>query len=163
MTEHTAMQRVLARRRETRKLRRLIERPERCTFWGQPYTITPRLIAEVFGDGAHLICITPLATRPNYFVARVDSATSDVRDPSPDSSDNLLDDIICAAQEEYGYFGDSDYTDEHGDETRPFPVTDWGIGVSWSESFSIADWRPAPHRRTGRQRTRARWAKRGRR
>lgn len=128
---------------ETRLFRRLVERPERCRFWGQPYTITPRLIGRIFGDGKHLICITPLATRPNYFVVRVDSG------PAFDIHD-ILNSAIDAAEEEFGYFGDEDELDASGDDPRPFPVTDWGIGVCWGERFPIADWVPTPRPKRGR-------------
>jgi hypothetical protein len=149
----------------TRKLRALIERPERCTFWGEQYTITPRLIAKVFGDGTRLMCVKPMATRPNYFVVRVDGSTFDLRDPQPGNAVSLLEDIMCESEEEYGYFGDEDDLDEDGDDPRPFPVTDWGIGCSWGKPFPIADWKPTRIStiRTGRQRTRARWRQQGRR
>jgi hypothetical protein len=137
--------------RATKRLRALIERAERCTFWGRPYTITPRLIARVFGDGLHLLCITPLATRPNYFVVRVDSSTIDPGDPFPESSEvSLLEDIMCAAEEEYGTFGDDEERDEDGWESRPFPVTDWGIGCTWGKPFPVAEWKPTPRLRRAR-------------
>lgn len=138
--------------RETARVRRMIERPERCRFWGQDYTIVPRLIARVFGDGKHLLCVTPLATRPNYFVVRVDSMMKDPRDPFPPRTSDpdggyatsLLDDIMSAAEEEYGYFGDEEYRGKDGEESRPFPVTDWGIGICWGEPFHPREWNPAP-------------------
>jgi hypothetical protein len=128
--------------RDTKRLRALIERPEKCEFWGDTYTRTPRLIAKAFGDGAQLMCVTPLATRPDYFVVRVDSAIVDVRDPMTGRTVPMIDEIICAAEEEYGYFGDE--RDENGDERRPFPVTDWGVGVCWGKPFPIADWKATP-------------------
>jgi len=144
----------------TRRLRSLIERPEKCQFWGQLYTVTPRLISRVFGGGARLLCVTPLATRPNYFVVRVDSNTKDPRDPFPactHGSDwrrcqcqGLIDEIIEAAEEEYGYFGDEDERDASGDDPRPFPVTDWGIGVCWGKSFPSSEWVPTPRPKRGR-------------
>jgi hypothetical protein len=54
---------------DTDALRKFIEQPERCRFWGEPHTITPRLITAKFGDGQQLLCVTPFATRPNYFAA----------------------------------------------------------------------------------------------
>lgn len=135
--------------RATRRLRGLIERPERVRFWGRMHTITPTLIAKTFGDGKLLICITPLATRPNHFVVRVDSRTEDVRDPAPQMPRDahaygLLDDIMEAAEEEFGYFGDKEERDASGDDPRPFPVTDWGIGVCWGEPFQPTEWVPTP-------------------
>lgn len=138
--------------KETRRLRRLIERPERCQFWGQWYTITPRLIGQVFGDGKNLICVTPLATRPNYFVVRIDSSVRDVRDPFPaDGQWSLLEDIMLAAEDEYGRFGMDDDGDTYkGDDPRGFPVADWGIGCAWGKPFPIEEWKPTPRARKGR-------------
>jgi hypothetical protein len=156
---------IATARATTLQLRQLIERPEKCTFWGQPYTVTPRLIARVFGDGLRLICITPMAHRPNYFVVRVDSAMTHVNHPRPGQEVSLLEDIMCAAEEEYGTFGDEEERDEDGYESRPFPVTDWGIGCGWSKPFPIAEWKPTPSQTIGigRQRTRARRERQGRR
>lgn len=125
--------------RKTRSLRGRIERPQQVTFWGQKYTITPRLIARVFGDGKNLLCVTPLATRPNYFVVRVDSSVTTPQDPFPASDQvSLIERIMEAAEEEYGYFGDE--RDENGDESRDFPVVDWGIGCTWGKPFPQEEW-----------------------
>jgi len=118
--------------RDTARLRTLVEQPEQVTFWGAEYTITPRLIGRSFGDGKRMICIQPLATRPNYFVVRVSSEAGwDVRDE--------LDDIMDAAEDEYGTFGDEEYQETNGDESRGFPVCDWGVGCTWGERFMEAD------------------------
>lgn len=122
--------------RATKKLRALVERPERCEFWGDKYVITPRLIARRFGDGGRLQCIQPLATRPNYFVVRVPSDGYD--------EVSMLDEIIAAAEEEYGYHGDEDYRGEDDDESRGFPVVDWGVGCTWGRPFPIEAWKPSP-------------------
>lgn len=136
--------------KETAKLRALIERPERCQFWGRDYVITPRLVAAKIGDGKQLVCVTPLFTRPNYIVARVDSAMKHVLDVyaptrGPFGGErSYLDAIMDAAEEEYGYHGDEEYQDEHGNETRESPVADWGGGCTWGKPFPIEKWRPAP-------------------
>ena len=131
--------------KDTARLRALVERPERCQFWGSNYVITPRLIARKFGAGKKLLCVTPLATRPNYFVVRVDSRIGYPGDPWPTGSQvSFIEDVMCAAEEEYGCHGDEEEVDEDGDETRDFPVVDWGIGCSWSEPFPAREWKPAP-------------------
>jgi len=131
--------------RETARLRALVERPVRCTFWGSSYVITPRLIAERFGDGKCLLCVEPMATRPNYFVVRVDSMLRYPGDPWPDNSQvSFIERVMCAAEEEYGYHGDEDERDSDGNETRDFPVTNWGIGCAWGTPFPVAEWKPAP-------------------
>ncbi len=132
---------TLLAERETQRLRKLIERPERVQFWGSWYTVTPRLISRIFGDGKLLMCVSPLATRPNRFVVRVDSSTPDPRDPFPATGQvSLLEDIMCAAEEEYGDYNDEDITDEE----RMFPIVDWGVGCSWGKPFPIYEWKPAP-------------------
>lgn len=140
--------------KETRRLRGIIERPERCQFWGQWYVITPRLISRVFGDGANLLCVTPLATRPNYFAVRIDSSVKDPRDQFPANGQwSLLEDIMLAAEDEYGRFGiDEDGETIKDDDDRGFPVVDWGIGCSWGKPFPVAEWKPSPRRRRLRAR-----------
>lgn len=142
----------------TARLRSLIERPEKCIFWGGTYTRTPRLIARVFGDGKLLICITPLVTRPNYFVVRIDSKTKNVQEPAPLDSElvarggcdvSLLEEIMLAAEEEYGRFGDEEECDQQGDDLRGFPVVDWGFGCTWGKPFPTSKWRPTPLNRIG--------------
>lgn len=128
---------------EAKRLRRVIEKPEHVHFWGRKYTITPRLISRVFGNGRYLLCVTPLAARPNYFVVRIDSSIKkfDACTSFPVTSLRyLVDEIIEAAEEEYGYFGDEEYREANGDESRGFPVCDWGIGVTWGRPFPIAEW-----------------------
>jgi hypothetical protein len=155
--------------KETRRLRALIERPERATLWGQKYTRTPRLIAEVFGDGQQLVILSPMAHRPDIFVARVDSATRSVRDDWPPGARHprqLLDDIIEAAEDEYGFYnaGEEYEEDDPRRDGPSFPeAVDWGIGASWGAPFPVSEWVPTPLPRTGRQRTRARWRRGGRR
>lgn len=154
-----------AERAEVRRLRALVERPERCRFWGQPYVITPRLIAHRFGDGRKLVCITPLATRPNYFVARVDSSVTSVQvEGEYDWGRTYLIDAIMDAQEdEYGHY----HTEQQETGKDPdWPIVDWGIGCAWGEPFPVEEWKPSkppPNVLTPRQRTRRRWAKQGRR
>jgi hypothetical protein len=124
---------------ETKKLRRLIERPEHCLFWGQPHTITPRLITRTFGDGKQLLCVTPLATRPNYFVVRIDSSVTDPHSHH-DSSTKLsfLDEIMDAAEDEYGAYDETEKPNAY------FPVADWSIGAAWGEPFAVTAWNPTP-------------------
>lgn len=123
--------------RKTRRLRLLVERPERCTFWGFPYIVTPRLIAHEFGDA--LIAVSPMASRPDYFVARVPLGV-DVRDALTPRHHSLIEEIMLAAEDEYGCFNDDELTDDE----RVFPIVDWGIGVSWGKPIAARDWKPSP-------------------
>lgn len=135
---------------ETKRLRSLIERPARRGMWGQMYTVTPRLIAHRFGDGQKLVIITPIMTRPNYFMARVDSTTKsvldrciDCRSESPWGREFLLDAIMDAQEEEYGYYDNEDNDGNRQD--RGFPFVDWSDGCSWGEPFPISEPRRPPH------------------
>jgi hypothetical protein len=112
----------------TEELRALVEVPETVEFWGQKHTVTPRFIAKIFGDGKMLLIVQPMNTRPNHFVVRVDSSSAlDVFD--------IIDDIMDAAEDEYGYYDDEELSDDE----KVFPVVDWTVGCSWSERFSESD------------------------
>lgn len=65
-----------------------------------------------------------------------------------DPATKRLDDIMCAADEEYGYVGDERGPD--GDEIRGFPIVDWSIGCAWGETFPVAEWKPTPRSRSKR-------------
>jgi hypothetical protein len=112
----------------TEELRARVEVSETIEFWGQKHTIVPRFIATVFGDGKQLILVQPMNTRPNYFVVRVDSS------PDLDVFD-IIDDIIGAAEDEYGYYDDEELSDAE----KIFPIVDWSVGCSWSEPFGPSD------------------------
>lgn len=145
--------------RATAKLRDRVERPEWRGLWGQRYRVTPRLITSRFGDGRMLMIVSPISTRPDYFVVRVDSATRDPRDPLPGHTRPLIDDIMDAADDEFG----SHDPDVHDGSSFPESV-DWGLGCTWGEPFR--EWIAAPRDPctiTNRQRTRRRWARQGRR
>lgn len=96
-------------------------------FWGYDYEVTPALVGEVFGDGRQLIYFTPLATRPNWYVVRVDSSWNESNWSNGDCIGNHTDDIYDAIEEQYGRCYD-DEADEEGD---PFPALDSDYGVGW--------------------------------
>lgn len=118
----------------TDELRSLVERPERVTWWGQRFVVTPRLIEHTVGDGGRLLCLQPLTTRPNYFLLRVDSADDfDIRDH--------LDDVIDAAEDQFGRYRDpDDRLEDESDDEYEFPVADWDYGCCWGEPFSAHEW-----------------------
>jgi hypothetical protein len=90
-------------------------------FWGTEYKITPLLVEEIFGDGKQLIWLEPLATRPNYYVVRVDSKW-DIDNGGRDPLCDHLDDIYEAIENEYG---DSD-RGEGG-----WPALSTSCGMRW--------------------------------
>lgn len=121
------------------ELRELVERPCKGHLWGQEHDIFPRVIGKVFGDGRCLINVSPLMTRPNYFVVRVDSAEDfEVRD--------ILDDVADAAEDEFGRFRRDEEEPEDAEEHREFPICDWDAGTCWSERYTIEELR-SDHRR----------------
>lgn len=76
---------------------------ERGRFWGSDYEITPELLPMRWGDGQCAMTITPMNTRPNYYVVLVDSRLSDQYDNLPEEFyDELKEDLYCAIEERFG-------------------------------------------------------------
>lgn len=71
-------------------------------FWGRNYIITPRLVEWVHGDGLQVIYFQPLNTRPNYYVARIDSKVSLDNSDEPCFADEVLEDLYTAIEEQFG-------------------------------------------------------------
>ena len=81
------------------------------------YQIKPQLVDNQLGDGLRLVTVTPLATRPNYYIVRVDSK-SDFNDDEyiqstdPGNGQNIVEDVIDLIEEQFGYYcGDGDLQD----------------------------------------------------
>lgn len=49
-------------------------RERETKMWGQKHTIKPEIIENIQGDGMQAVYLTPLDTRPNYYVLRIDSS-----------------------------------------------------------------------------------------
>jgi hypothetical protein len=96
-------------------------RPE--VFWGEEHHVVPMPVDTVIGDGERLLWFTPWATRPNYYVIRVDS------DMDADDTEEI-DTVITAIEGEYGC-ADDGYEDGEG-EPLPWPALDLSCGYSWS-------------------------------
>lgn len=98
--------------------------PRTVQHWGSVYeNFAPELVEEVFGDGQRLLFLTPLATRPHYYVVRVDSALAE-----EDERDFVERQLLDAIEEE---FGDADDGDEDAD-SFPWPALDTSCGFVWS-------------------------------
>lgn len=108
-------------------LKDAIERPEQVRFWGGEYTVMPRLCSRVFGDGRALMYLTPLNTRPNYYVLQVDSSW----DLDGDEMHDRIDDIYDALEDQFG----PAYDDEVGE--REWPALDIDAGSTWG---AMDDW-----------------------
>jgi hypothetical protein len=82
-------------------VRRELKR-HRTRFWGRNYVITPRLVDWIHGDGLQLIYFMPLNTRPNYYVARIDSKISLDNCDEPSFVDEVLDDLCDKIEDQFG-------------------------------------------------------------
>ena len=139
---YDAAQRAIARyyRNHTEELRAKIEQPKDVKFWGQPYTITPRLVSKCLGDGLQLIYLKPLSTRPDYYIARIDSRHGLSNHSETNSPDDWLDDLYNLIEDEFGrYDFECDDCGEDGksisecgcQSEREFPALDLNCGSSW--------------------------------
>jgi hypothetical protein len=77
-------------------------RRHKTRFWGRDYVITPRLVDWIHGDGLQVIYFMPLNTRPNYYVARIDSKVSLNNSDDDSFHDVILDDLYAAIEEQFG-------------------------------------------------------------
>jgi hypothetical protein len=117
-------------------LRELIEVEETVHFWGYDYKIIPVFVERVLGDGKRLLALTPLNTRPNYYVIRVDSKQG---------MQDQINDIIEAIIEEYSeierereYLIEDGVKEERADlayypKELGWPVFSGDSGYSWCE------------------------------
>jgi hypothetical protein len=93
--------------------------PRTEKFWGNRYeNFHPEKLSRTFGDGQRLMYLTPLNTRPYYFIAKVDSKYPSTEDEEHDFIEKLLD----ALEEEFGV------ADE---ENREFPLVNLDSGYTW--------------------------------
>jgi hypothetical protein len=148
-------------RPSTEWLRQRIERRQQAYLWGQKYFITPRLVDEAFGDGQTLIHLTPLNTRPNYYVVRVDSRWGESAEGLNDEFRDTLDDIYESIEDQYGRAIWWDEEDEDEDDREQFPAFDDECGTCWGEmEWPEDEKQPRLFDRWGRPTRAARVAKR---
>lgn len=114
-------------------LQRHVEKPRRVRFLGRAYTIVPRYVPGKIGDGGRLLFLTPLNTRPDYYVMRFDSVQT------IESEYELLNRAEDAAEDEFGIGNFWCEECEHSGcgcpccaEERSWPTPDFIDGVSWS-------------------------------
>jgi hypothetical protein len=78
-------------------------RRHKSSLWGQDYIITPRLVDWIHGDGLQVIWFEPMDTRPNYYVARIDSKICvDNCGKPPVFCDEVYDDLCMKIEDQYG-------------------------------------------------------------
>lgn len=81
---------------------------------------TAVLVNRIFGDGKRLIRITPFATRPNYYIVRIDSS-----EPTEEQESEFIDTVLLEQiADEFGERTD----DGEGDE---FPALNASCGWCW--------------------------------
>lgn len=123
---------VLASLTQTRSVR----------FWGREYTVTPLLVTRVLGDGGQVIAFQPLATRPDYYVVRVDSSwdLDNHHWEAPEPFIDHVDEVYEAIELEYGHADQcneaicpADCNGEHPPEWEPegWPVCNSEYGSGW--------------------------------
>ncbi len=94
--------------------------------------VTPRLLNHIEGDGKLVIFVTPLATRPNRYVLRVDSkwAKGDLNDDAwRDHMDEIYNDLkdgFGRAEEEYEHDNGRTYHKHN-----PWPALHASCGSLW--------------------------------
>lgn len=114
-------------------LRDVIERRQAVTMWGQKRFVTPRLCSTVFGNGLRLIYFTPINTRPNWYIIRVDSRWSLSNwetNPRLKAPYDWVDDVCEALEDEFGRPEDEDGK-RRAD--AKWPCADLDTGFSWGE------------------------------
>ena len=110
--------------------------PKTVKHWGQPvHTHTPVLINATHGDGQCLISFTPLGTRPDYYIIRVDSSIKKMIEDDGDEIRDFLETgiIYDMIEDECGcmYIDDDPDADVFEEIQQPFPALDMTCGAGW--------------------------------
>jgi hypothetical protein len=115
------------------KTKARLTRRQWARLWGQKHMIKPVFIEKAFGNGELLVALTPLNTRPNYYLIRIDSAWLDKE--NPETIYDHLDDIYEAIEDECGT---RDYEDDDGKEQlAEWPALNLNAGCSWCDSMDL--------------------------
>ena len=113
-------------------LQGLVQR-RKTRFWGTCHMVTPRLLNWIQGDGLQVIFVTPLATRPNHYVVRIDSKVTDLDDD--EFRDGILGEIYDELEDQFGKAYD-EWESDNGrtyERHRYWPAFDDSSGCSWGE------------------------------
>lgn len=96
-----------------------LEAPYTTRWWGSDRVVKPCVITEPMGDGRKMFAITPLDTRPNYYIVRLDSRVQ-IWDQIDEILDHIAEQVGDARENEQDY-GDAQWPELHSDS-----------GVAWS-------------------------------
>lgn len=110
-------------------------RRRRVEFWGQTYVIRPRLVNWIHGDGLQLIALQPLATRPQRYLARIDSKIDLSNQSKSDVcfAEQVLGALYDHIEQQFGPAEDEYEHDNGRTYTKhwPFPALNDSCGCSW--------------------------------
>ncbi len=133
---------------EIEKILKHFTREYECHFWGEKHIVKPCLIEHIHGDGLQLVYLTPLDTRPNYYLLRIDSSIDISDDESLNEEDfeyygSVCELLLQMVEEEhiniehYDETGEGLYINEDGDTFEfEFPMLSCSSGVSWGLEIS---------------------------
>jgi len=126
----------------TDKQKAHLTRRQWARLWGQKHMIKPVFIEEAFGNGEKLLAVTPLNTRPNYYLIRVDSSWSDSNYDKVCVGDHIEE--ICEAIEDVvgPKYSENDQGEE---ECFGWPSLDDECGVAWCDSMDLLGLPRIPH------------------
>jgi hypothetical protein len=140
------------------RLPKRFTKPRRVEFWGGKYNVTPAVAEAHLGDGRTLLRFTPLNTRPDYYLVRVDSSWGKGEDWDDHEHINdvieLLEEEFSEKEREREYLSDdlreqgieptAENTDLDGNEDRlGWPVLSLDSGYCWGVEavFEKGYWR----------------------
>lgn len=124
----------------SKELRWSLTRRRWGSLWGQRRMVKPYLVEAILGDGMQLLAVTPLNTRPQYYLIRVDSKWSSRHTDDANCIAEHIDEICEAIEDEVGPVHDS----ESSDKRQPWPAIDDECGVSWCNSDDLLPAPPIP-------------------
>lgn len=131
-----------------KKINKLIKEETRrrfTKFWGQKQIIEPKLVSKIFGDGKQLMYVTPIDTRPNYYIIRIDSK---INLSEHNTYTNFIEKVLEAIEEEFDsidnyeqkyiknilmcrrYYPDKGERWKSFNKVAKFPMLNWS-GGSW--------------------------------
>lgn len=109
-------------------------RRHKTRFWGRNYVITPRLVEWIHGDGLQVIYFMPLNTRPDYYVARIDSRISLDNSDAHSFAFEVLEALCEHIEEQFGASyeeWESDKNSRKYARHNPFPALSDDSGCCW--------------------------------
>ena len=103
--------------------------PRKMRLWGQESEEQVALCETILGDGEMLLAVQPLATRPTYYLIRVDSKWATSNYDEGETVGDHMDEIYEAIEDDYGQL---EVEDDNGEMIeQPWPALDCGYGSSW--------------------------------